>query len=164
MRITRKRSGQPQEKAEFLHSGTVRRGMNKGWWVVRRGAWQPLRKPGASKKKTRKASTTWAKGHGMIKVFYNNPESCDGLRTPRKYCLRPPALLAGWHMSNKLRPYSPEHKYTHIDEYIGPLDTMTTMHKLMIAQFKTYLKLGMVLDYDFQVKSMMEKYEGWGRL
>ena len=106
----------------------------------------------------------WAKEHGMIKVFYNNPESCDCLRTPRTYCLRPPALLYGWHMSNKLRPFSPEHKYTHIDEYIGPLDTMSAMHKLMDAQFKTYLKIGMVRDYELQVKSMMDKYKGWGRL
>jgi len=106
----------------------------------------------------------WAARHGMIKVFYNNPESCDCLRTKRKACLRMPTPLEGWKLSHKLRPNSPAITYSHVDEYIGPIETMNLMHKLMEAQFKTYKKLGIVPEYEFQVKTMMEKYKGWGRL
>jgi len=164
-RLTRKR-GQPNTNAAALHAGAVRRGTNGAWWLKRNGVWAPIQRS-TLKKRQKKASQrmiSWAKQHGMIKVFYNNPESCNYLTTTRKTCMRIPAPLKGWHMSNKLRPTSSDHKYTHIDEYIGPIDTMKTMHTLMEAQFKTYKKLGLVTEYDFQVKTMMEKYHGWGRL
>jgi hypothetical protein len=78
--------------------------------------------------------------------------------------MRIPAPLAGWYMSNKLRPNSKENPFSHVDEYIGPVETMHTMHKLMESQFKTYKKLGLVTEYDFQVKTMIEKYKVWGRI
>jgi len=60
-----------------------------------------------------------------------------------------------------MSPNSKENPFSHVDEYIGPVETM---HRLMEAQFKTYKKLGLVKDYDFQVKTITEKYKGWGRI
>ena len=163
MRTTRRK--QPSADPTKLHSGTVRRGANGEWWLQKRGAWNPIKRSTAKRpKKASAAQIAWAKKHGMIKVFYNNPESCNCRTTKRKTCLRMPAPMEGWYMSNKLRPNSAANPYSHVDEYIGPVETLHTMHRLMEAQFKTYKKMGLVVDYDFQVKTMMEKYKSWTRV
>jgi hypothetical protein len=165
VRQTRKR-GQPSANPSVLHAGTVRRGANDNWWVQKHGEWNPIVRS-TIKKRSKKASRRmieWAEKHAMIKVFYNNPEACNCLKTKKSTCMRIPAPLEGWYMSRKLRPTFKEIPFSHVDEYIGPVETMQTMHRLMEAQFKTYKKLGLVTDYDLQVNTMIEKYEKYGRI
>ena len=150
-------------KAVAFHPGTVRQNAKGYWWRSDGASWNPLGdhsqlNGNPTTKRTIKRRPL--RGTGMIKVFYNTPESCNRITAS----CRPvePKPRHGWAVSRRLDPYSPKHRYRKIIEYMGPLSSMSAMVQYLEAHFTRQLRSGHVSAYEMQANSMLEKYQGWG--
>lgn len=101
-----------------------------------------------------------AEATGMIKVFYNTPESCNRVTAACRSV--EPTPRHEWTVSKRLDPYSPKHRYRKIIEYMGPLTSMNAMVQYLETHFARQLRSGHVRAYELQAASMLEKYQGWG--
>jgi hypothetical protein len=147
---------------KFLR-GTVRKSKNGRWWRTDQHKWTLIQTPQTRRRKASQRRITRAKTIGMIKIFYSKPKKCNLVVTNQGTCYPTPRILAtGWKLSNQLQPYSSKHKWTHIDEYMGPLNKMTATKRFLEKHFKQAQKTGYVLSYSLQANSLFEKYQGWG--
>ena len=150
-------------KAAAFHPGTVRQNSKGYWWRGDGALWNPLgdhSQPNGRPIIKRTTKRLPRRAEGMIKVFYNTPESCNRITTSCRSV--EPTPRHRWTVSNRLDPYSPKHKYRKIIEYMGPLSSMSTMVQYLEAHFERQLRSGHVSAYELQANSMLEKYQGWG--
>ena len=154
---------EPKNRPKNLLRGTVRKGKNGRWWRTDQHTWTPIQTPQTKRRRASKRRITRAKTIGMIKVFYAKPKSCNLVATNQATCYTTPRTLAtGWKLSNQLQPYASKHKWTHIDEYMGPLYKMAATKRLLEKHFQRANADGYVRSYSFQANSLFEKYQGWG--
>jgi hypothetical protein len=153
-------------KADAFHPGTVRQNAKGYWWRGDGASWNPLGnhsqpngRPTIKRTERNRLSLRRATATGMIKVFYNTPESCNRITASCRPVEPPPRH--GWAVSNRLDPYSPKHRFRQIVEYMGPLSSMNTMVRYLEAHFMRQLRHGHVSAYELQATSMLEKYQGW---
>lgn len=162
MRKTRK----ALPRADAFHPGTVRQNAKGYWWRSDGESWNPLGdhsqpngRPIIKRTKSKRLSLRRAAATGMIKVFYNTPESCNRITASCRSV--EPSTRHRWTVSKRLDPYSPKHRYRKIIEYMGPLSSMSAMVRYLEAHFTRQLSLGHVSAYELQAASMLEKYQGW---
>ena len=154
---------EPLNRPNRLLRGTVRKGRNGTWWRSTASSWKRVHTKKTKRRRASQRRINRAKITGMIKVFYQKPKFCNLIATNQRKCYSTPRTLeTGWKLGNQLQPYSTEHKFTHIDEYMGPINKMAATKRLLHKHFTNAMNDRYVLSYEMQAHLLFDKYKGWG--